>query len=134
MLKRFILWIIFPSDFKIKVIVLLTFLSTVGVCVAGRACMVGACMAGRHAWQGGMRGRGCTWWGGMHGRGYAWQGACIVGRCGGCVHVRDACVVGGACMAGTCMAAGVHGGGGRAWVERRPLQRTVLILLECILV
>ena len=36
---------------------------------------------------------------------------------------------------GTCIAGGVHGGGGgRVWQERRPLQRTVCILLECILV
>ena len=36
----------------------------------------------------------------------------------------------------TCVAGGVHGRGhgGHAWHERRPLQRTVRILLECILV
>ena len=28
---------------------------------------------------------------------------------------------------------GVHGGGGCAWQERRPLQQTLRILLECIL-
>ena len=35
----------------------------------------------------------------------------------------------GACMAGVCVA-----GGGHAWQERRSLQRTVSILLDCILV
>ena len=48
------------------------------------------------------------------------------------------CVAGGVaevCMVGACMAGGVRGGGGRrAWQERRPLQLTVRILLECILV
>ena len=43
---------------------------------------------------------------------------------------------GGACMArgGACMAGGVVCGRGHAWQERRLLQRTVRILLECILV
>ena len=58
---------------------------------------------------------------------------------------------GGACMAkgghvcqrghawqGGILAGGMHGGGvhgrGSTWQERRPLQRTVRILLECILV
>ena len=48
----------------------------------------------------------------------------------------------GSCMAGDgrCMAGGMHGGGGMcgggggAWQERRPLQRMVRILLECIIV
>ena len=67
----------------------------------------------------------------MCGGGHAWQG---------CVHGRGACVAGGmhgsrVCMArghawqGTCVA-----GGGHAWQERMPLQWTVRILLECILV
>ena len=33
-----------------------------------------------------------------------------------------------------CVKNSVHRGGGEAWQERRPLQRTVRILLECILV
>ena len=53
-----------------------------------------------------MRGWGCVV-GGVQG-GHAWQGACV--------------------------AAGVCGEGGCVWQERRPLQRTVRILLECILV
>ena len=44
-----------------------------------------------------------------------------------------------ACMAGwACMAGGLRGRGcvvvGGAWQEKRPLQRVVRILLECILV
>ena len=53
---------------------------------------------------------------------------------------RGACVVRGACMAkdmrgegGQAWWGGMHGGG-HAWQERRPLPRTVRILLECILV
>ena len=57
-------------------------------------------------WQAGMWGGGIHG-GGMCGKGYAWQGKCMAG--------------------------GVHGRG-CAWQERRPLQRTVRILLECILV
>ena len=37
------------------------------------------------------------------------------------------CVAGEACMVGVC-------GRGHAWQERQPLQRTVCILFECILV
>ena len=65
--------------------------------------------AGGHAWRGGRR---ACMAGGMHDRGCVWQG-----------------VMGGG---------GMHGGGhtwhgrGRAWQEKRPLQRTVHILLECI--
>ena len=51
--------------------------------------------------------RGVHGRGGVHCRGHAWQG----------------CALQGACMAGGC-----------AWQQRRPLQRTVRILLECILV
>ena len=62
-------------------------------------------MAGGHAWQGGMCGRGR---------------ACMPGHmCGKGRHV---------CGRGVCMA------GGHVWQERQPLQRTVCILLECILV
>ena len=68
---------------------------------------------------GGLHGRGgaCmvgghAWWGcvtgGMHGRGCVWWGGCAWQ---------------GACVAGGCV-----------WQERRPLQRMVRILLECILV
>ena len=55
---------------------------------------------------------------------------------------RGAYVAGGACMAGgracvcgwkACMSRGVHGQG-PVWQERQPLQRTVRMLLECILV
>ena len=84
-----------------------------------------------HGW-GGMRGRGAYVVGGVHGRGHVWQGVCVVG---------------GACMAeehswqrGHVWQGGVHGSGhawqegGHACQERRSLQRTVRILLECILV
>ena len=74
-------------------------------------------MGGRHAWQGVCMAGGHAGWGGVRGRGHAWQRACMAGG------MRD----GGHCMAG--------GGGGRcAWQERRPLQRTVRILLECFLI
>ena len=53
--------------------------------------------------------------------------------CGG-VHGRGACMPGGVRGKGACMAGGVHCRGQRAWQERPPLQRTVRILLECILV
>ena len=87
-----------------------------------------ACMAGVCAWQGGMCGRGVcavagacmagghACWEGVFGTGCVWQGACMAG---GTCSARGgvACVV-----------------GGHAWQERRPLQRTVRILLECVLV
>ena len=66
----------------------------------------GACMAG------GMHGRG------MRDRGHAWWGVCMAG---------DMC-------GGGCAWQGGVWGRGRAGQERRPLQRTVRILLECILV
>ena len=74
-------------------------------------CMAGACVTGGHAWQGWH-----VWQGGMHG--------------------RRACVAGGHEWQGACMAGGMHGrevfvAGGHAWQERRPLPRTVRILLEC---
>ena len=59
------------------------------------------------------------------GGGHAWQ---------------EVCVVGGACMAGGMPGkGGMHDRGcvwrgGHVWQERQPLQRTVRILLECILV
>ena len=53
--------------------------------------------------------------------GHAWQGVMHGG--GGGMHGRGLCMVGG----------GMHGRG-REWQERQPLQRTVHILLECILV
>ena len=85
----------------------------------GEACIEGV----MHGWGGhgkrGMHGRGKCMAGGMHGggmcgRGHTWWGVC-----------DGVCVVKG----------GMRGrGGGRAWKERRPLQRTVHILLEYILV
>ena len=101
-----------------------------GACMAkGAVCAEGGVCGGGHAWQGGMHGEGgvygmhgsgaCMVVGGMHGRGYAWWEVCVAG--GACVVVRD-----------------MHGGGGGCgedtWQERRLLQRTVRILLECILV
>ena len=101
-------------------------------------------MAGGHLWQ------GCAWqWGhawqgggmhggGMHGRdihggGHPWQRGmhdssrhAWQGREEG-IHGRGMCGRGGMAE-GTCME------GGHVWQERRPLQRTVRILLECILV
>ena len=80
---------------------------------------------GWHAWQGGMGSRGacgvegaCVA-GGMHGRGHAWWGG---------MHGKGACVVGECAWQGACVTQG------HAWQERRPLQRAVRILLECILV
>ena len=72
---------------------------------------------GRPAWQrgpcmvkgGGVWQRGHAWQGGMCGGGYVWQGG----------HVWQ----GVACVAGR-----------HAWQERLPLQQTVRILLQCILV
>ena len=48
----------------------------------------------------------------------------------GGIHGKEvgACMAGGHASQGACMT------GGSAWQERRPLQRTVRILLECILV
>ena len=77
-----------------------------GMC-GGGACMVGSVHGRGHAWKGvagGVHGGG-----GMHGRGHVWQGG-MRGR--GCA----------------------WRGGGHAWQERWSLQRTVRILLECILV
>ena len=87
-----------------------------GACVVGGSTLVGRV----HAWQGGMHFRGAcmasghAWQGGMHGK-----GACIAGG-----HAWQEGVHGkGVCMVGW-----------HAWQEIRPLQRTVCILLECILV
>ena len=98
-----------------------------GVCMAGdvhgvghERQGVGVMCGGGCVWQGGgicsagMHGRGCAWQGGVHGGG---------GMCG-----REVCVAGRACLAGG------PGREGCAWQERRPLQRIVRILLECILV
>ena len=68
-------------------------------------CMAGACMVGGMHGQGGMCGWGHVWPGGMHGM---WSGGHMVG--------------------------GGHAWWGHTWQERRPLQQTVRILLECILV
>ena len=85
------------------------------MCGKGGVCMVKEHMhgIGGHVWQG-----ACMMVGGMHGGGgHAWQRACVAG--------------------------GMHVGGhvwqrcewqGHAWQDRWPLQRTVRILLECILV
>ena len=94
-----------------------------GVCIAGDMHGMEACVAG------GMHGGGCMWWG------HAWQAAYMVGGMrGGGMHGRGhvlhgACVVGGHAWQGGCLA-----WRGRAWQERSPLQRTVRILLECVLV
>ena len=68
--------------------------------------------------------------GGMHSGGHAWQGACVAGRmCGrGGMHGR------GMHGRGACVAGGHVWQLGHAWQERWPLQQTVSILLECILV
>ena len=63
------------------------------------------CVAGWHVWQGGMRG-GCMA-GGVHGRGVHGKGVCMAGE---------------------------HAWWGHACQERRPLQQTLRILRECILV
>ena len=67
--------------------------------------------------------------GGVHGKGELCmaKGACMAR---GTVHGKGGAYVvkGGICGEGACVARG------RAWQERRPLQRTVRILLECILV
>ena len=65
---------------------------------------------------------------------HTWWGVCVAG--GG------VCMAGGhawqeVCTAGVCIAGARVGGmqgRGRGWQERRPLQRAVRILLECILV
>ena len=128
-------------------------------CMAGGVCIAGGIHGGAHVWQGvcmagGMHGGGCAWQGacmagatcmaggvciagGIHGGAHVWQGVCMAGGMHG----------GGCAWQGACMAGGVHGvgmhdrgsgcawqGGGHAWQERQPLQRTVRILLECILV
>ena len=69
---------------------------------------------GKHAWHGGS----CMVKGGVHGEGgHVWQRGSMHGM-GGHAWRR-----------GACMVKGRH-----AWQERRPLQRAVRILLECILV
>ena len=97
-------------------------------------CGRGAYMAGGHAWWGACIAEG------MCGRGHASQGACVVGACmaggmnGRGMHGQGCAWWGvGACVAGVCVAGGVHGGR-HAWQERWPLQQTVCILVECILV
>ena len=54
------------------------------------------------------------------------RGACVAGVCAW----QWACVAGDMHDGGICGG----GGGGHAWQERQPLQQTVHILLECILV
>ena len=65
----------------------------------------------------------CVAKGGHSEGGHAWQGQ---GVCGGGMH-------GGVCV-GNGWACMVRGWGRHAWQERRPLERTVRIPLECILV
>ena len=96
--------------------------------------------------------------GGVHGKGHAVQEAYMAGSVHGrgvvngrvCVCDRGACMAGGMHGRGVCMAGGhvwqgcawwghihgrgMHGRGGHVLQERRPLQHTVCILLECILV
>ena len=85
----------------------------------------GACVAGD------VHGRGTCVAGGMHGwGGHAWLGMCKAR--GACVAVGCAWQGEGTCMAREACVVGV--GRGHAWQERWPLQRTVHILLECILV
>ena len=69
----------------------------------------GSCVVGGHVWQGGMHGRGHVWQGSVHGGGMRGEG-------------------------GMCGKGGMCGEGGGTWQERWPLQRTIRILLECILV
>ena len=84
----------------------------------------------------------CLSTGGLRGGG----GACVVGSMCGREGVHGGGVMGGICR-GMCVVGGMRGGevqgvcgrgacvaGGHAWQERRPLQRVVRILLECILV
>ena len=100
-----------------------------------------------HAWQSGaclvkgacmVKGDMCGVAGGMHGKGqHVWQGG--MGGMGACM-AKEVCVP------GVCMVEGMHGRGdvhgrggcapaeGCAWQERQPLQQTVCMLLECILV
>ena len=81
--------------------------------------MGGACMPRGHAWGGGPKGARMA--GGVHGQGWG----CVHGRGAYTARGRSVCVVG--------WQGGIHGWRGHAW-ERRPLQRAVRILLECILV
>ena len=68
-----------------------------------------------------------------------WQGvACMAGSMCGRGHVWQGCMHGGGVHGGGLVWQGggdMHGRGGmHTWQERLPLQRTVRILLECILV
>ena len=100
--------------------------------MCGRGCpWQGACMAGGHAWQGACVARGHAW------QGHAWQGTCMAE---GDMHGRGVSMAGGMCGRrsmcdkGLCMARGHVWQRGHACLERWPLQLTVRILLECILV
>ena len=83
------------------------------VCINNPSVRGGTCVT-----KGGMYGKGVHAWQ----RGHAWRGGTVHGKGGACVEK------GGICGEGACVARG------RAWQERRLLQRTVRILLECILV
>ena len=86
------------------------------VCVAGGMHGVRVCVMPQHM-AGGVHCRGGhAWQGSLHGRGYVWWGACMVGgrgMHGGGVHVWQGWV--------------------HVWQERQPLQRTIRMLLDCIL-
>ena len=98
------------------------------------ACVAGACMAGGHAWWeacGGCVAGGCV------AGGHARWGTCVVGGMhGGGVHGR-ACMAGGHAWWGHVWQGDVHGRGACVvWQIPRDTvnERTVRILLECILV
>ena len=67
------------------------------------------------------------------GGGHVWQRGTMRGE--GAYMAKGVCIARGHAWWGGCMAGGhAWQGGGCAWQERRPLQLTVRILLECILV
>ena len=79
--------------------------------------------------------------GGMCGRGaMCSRRVCVVGACmAGGMHGRGACMARGHVWKGHAWQGGMHCSGhawqgGHVWQERQPLQQTVRILLECILV
>ena len=107
-----------------------------GVCLSTgggghmRGCWRACVVAGGHAWLPGDV-HGCL--------GHAWLLGCVCGCQGACMAKRGACIVkGGMHGKGVCMVKGVCDEGGRAWDTTRYgdtiNERTVRILLECILV
>ena len=92
-----------------------------------------------HVWQGGMLGRGCAWQGGVCGRGGVCM-ACVAGGVHGRGHVwwggtwvAGVCVAGGHAWQGACVAGHTPPSPQRIWQDMVN-ERTVCILLECILV